>query len=68
MTKKVHRKVSTAVAVRRSVIIEMYGDPLWASRLDRAKNLEELIDVMRAYCKAKSYRIIDVPLEKEVIP
>jgi mannitol/fructose-specific phosphotransferase system IIA component len=47
-------------AVRREILIELLKDKEYVERLEKAKNLNEVIEVLKAFAENKGYKVAEV--------
>ena len=45
------------IAIKRSVLEELFKDPKWTEQLEKAKNFGEVERVLRLFVEAKKLRI-----------
>jgi len=53
----------TLFVVRTEVVRAALADPECSVRLEKAKSLAEFQAVLVAYCKAKGYKAVEVPMK-----
>ena len=52
----------TMFAVKREVLDALLADPEWEVRLTRAKNTEEIAQVVAAFCEATGRKVKEMDL------
>ena len=50
------------IAFRREFLEQVLADPKWSERFEAAETTEQLIEVIKAYCKEKKLSIREVGL------
>lgn len=53
------------VVARRELLRGLLSDPEWSQRMERARTMEEVSDVLNAYVRAKGLKTVDVDLGEE---
>jgi len=49
-------------AVKREILEEMLRDPEWSRRIEEAKSVAEIAEIVAEYCRKKGYRVRRVRL------
>ena len=50
------------IAIKRSVLEELFKDPKWIERLEKAKNFAEVENVLRKFAELKKLKVKEVML------
>jgi len=46
--------------VRTEIIREMFSNPKWSKRLDKAKTVDEIAEIVAEFCRSKGYKIVKI--------
>ena len=49
-------------AVKTEILKELFSDAKWASKLNNAKSVEEIAEILTRFCKAKGFSVTTVCL------
>ena len=46
--------------VRTEIMKEMFSNPKWSKRLDKAKTVDEIAEIIAEFCRSKGYKIVKI--------
>lgn len=46
--------------VRTEIIREMFSNPKWSKRLDKAKTVDDVAEIVAEFCRSKGYKIVKI--------
>lgn len=52
------------MAIKRSVLMEIYSSLEWSKKLDEAKTSKDMIEVINEYCKQTNKKVVIVGRER----
>ena len=50
--------------VRTEIMEEMFSNPKWSKRLDKAKTVDEIAEIVAEFCRSKGYKIVKINLSR----
>jgi len=50
--------------VPTEIIREMFSNPKWSKKLDKAKTVDEIAEIVAEFCRSKGYKIVKINLSR----
>ena len=51
--------------VRTEIMKEMFSNPKWSKKLDKAKTVDDVAEIIAEFCRSKGYKIIKINLSSK---
>jgi len=48
--------------VRTEIMKEMFSNPKWSKKLDKAKTVDEIAEIIADFCRSKGYEIVKIKM------
>lgn len=47
--------------VKREILDELFRDPEWNRKFDEAQTSREVVEVVKAFCRVRGYKVTELP-------